>query len=201
MILGILDFPSHWFEDDDGENKTTRHFFYMDENGTIRDQNGHFRKKWLQVVRPVYNVPFSSNHDRDHSCFINWFDLKTNPRRIHPFCTLIVKWVQRLEHHHKTRSYPPLLILRPCSLLQPYHWRRVSERYGFSSCSFVYGYFSLCKLQKWWRRMIIRRRFHKVLFQIRDEVAFRPGKCGMMEACSRFDQKRKYLSSVVLKDG
>ena len=119
MICGYLVITKKWFRDD--EDKTTQAFTLFtkpkDGNNTICF-NKELRKFWLAAVNPVYYIP------KEESLFL-WLDVKTNPRRIHPFALAYYNFLKSVKDYIKNPAgHPPVLLMRPSDIPFPTgYWR------------------------------------------------------------------------------
>jgi len=186
-LVGFIQFSPTWFSDDGDTIPPSSHFIYKDLKTSRLINTDGFRETWLNAVQPVYRQHRNYSSDR---FYISSFDLKTNWRRIHPYRHCIYKWYRRVIAYAHSRpmkgiTEPPILILRPSRMISQYQeiWRIFSEpeiEFRIFVEGVVDGHHIVRRIQRWFRR-------YRIMREIRQEVAFRPGNRGMQECKERFE--------------
>lgn len=115
-VCGYLVITNLWFDDDDGDPETRSFWLQAKDGEVVYDKS--IREAWEKAICPQYvNMNYTS--------MFSYFDLKTNPRRIHPFATVFEDWFCReiYSYINGTQKVIPVLILRPCRVSLVGHWR------------------------------------------------------------------------------
>ena len=152
-VAGFIRLPVQWF-DDEQESYETRDFtLYCHEDGSFI-KNYSLRSFWLSKIQPIYINSMTSPQLHDT------YDIKSNPRRIHPFAHQYVHWIERVMLHVQTkgRMPPPLCIMKRCvlpaSLRYRYRYVEQNTHYiEYEDCLPV-----LVRLQTWCRKCLLRHR-------------------------------------------
>lgn len=170
MLAGYIIFTPQWFAGDEMGEARTCHSLYRDGERLV-NRDG-FQSVWRRAMRPLY----MNYYERD--ALIAYGDFKSNPRRIHPFAAVCHRWYTRMRYG----GTPTALILKPASVVPPDNWRNGLSDEAVQSVVILFGNPFVRRIQKWWRRAIVRLRYGRVVRQVAEEVAYRPGKAGA-QAC------------------
>ena len=183
-IVGYIIMTSKWFESDADENSTF-HIIYQDTDTLEYINNDGFRKQWIKAIKPLYG-----RYCKD-KFYISHYDYKTNPRRIHPFAKSVYKWYQRIISCPKTEKIP-MLILKKSRMKIMEYWRNFDNHKTHAEELYLldiymnhifFGDYYIKKIQRWYRM----RRLHSLIMkEIKEEVAYRPGKIKMLECKESF---------------
>lgn len=168
-VCGRVCFTPQWFEGDCSEGSNWHTIECNSDTGEVL-LNPAFRKKWLQAIKPVYDV-YDVRHNTTNVSFL---DFKSNPRRAHPFAQTLFHWyftevysyARSLRDGSETRTIPtnvPVLVIKPSSIPWNRDWRNGVKEEDITKtallvCRTSRWYSSLLVLQKWFRKTLCRRR-------------------------------------------
>ena len=150
---GYLQFPEQWF-DNEPENEHVRTFSLWGNLNLqqLKDESSlsQIRTFWLSRIQSIYGNSFSD------SLLLNFYDTKTNPRRIHPFAHIYISWVNKVfEFLHGETDHAPVCVMKrlvlPSQYLICYKNGLPLEMKDLLEYKYYDGYPSLVRIQRWWR--------------------------------------------------
>lgn len=158
------EFSNFWIRDSQDSPSQTKDFtLYYDTNTMKMEYSEDFRTFWVKGIQPVYpngNLP-------PH--LIGFYDMKSNPRRIHPYAHVISAWYDRvIQFLNGEEQYPPVCVLKKALL--PLHlcfsYRQLEKKTDpVPFCQYKYqdhdALLFLIRIQVWWRESIRKRKMKK----------------------------------------
>lgn len=149
-ICGYIVITSEWFDDDCIDPDVKSFWIKSKDGNVIYDKS--LRRAWELAIQPQYV-------NRNSSSIFSYFDLKSNPRRVHPFATTFEDWFCReiYSYLNGTQKMLPVLILRPCRICLVGYWRNgldsdmlLKARKCVIRTSSVHT--AAKRIQVWWRK-------------------------------------------------
>jgi len=146
-IAGYLQMPVQWFDNEEVTNEV-RTFTVYHKDGKIIS-NPTLRDFWLSRIQPVY-----ANVSKD---LVDYYDLKTNPRRIHPFAVVYHDWCERLGDYIRNplMTPAPVCVMKRCiipiSLCLNFRQGLPTDMEPRLHYSYHDALPALVTLQCWWR--------------------------------------------------
>ena len=98
FICGQISMPTQWFEMDPTDAMERRTFtLYCDRKTETFSEDSaiKLREFWIRCIQPTYYSPSSPDF------IVHRFDIKSNPRRIHPFARAFFDWYESVLLYRK----------------------------------------------------------------------------------------------------
>lgn len=158
--MGVLYLTSTWFYGDDFE--PSQQFFLYADNENKLVYNANVRSAWKKAIKPLYV-------DSDEHQLFLITDVKSNPRRVHPFCKAFTTFLFEDVLHYLQGKTPhlPVLVTKPMFARFKSQWRQQDPLEISSVKDLQTALFTPHKvtqlvtaLQRWYRRhsnSVIRR--------------------------------------------
>ena len=107
-VAGYIQMPVQWFDNEEVTNEVQTFTVYHNDGKII--SNPALRNFWLSRIQPVYAV--------NSTTLLQYYDTKSNPRRVHPFAVLFHEWYELVYKHARdpSKTLAPVCVMRRCVL-------------------------------------------------------------------------------------
>lgn len=158
-VCGYVVLTDHWFEDDPPASTTGYTIYVNPKNDNLPIFDRKLREHWESAIKPKY-----ANSQRT---FFTYYDIKSNPRRIHPFQKAYSSWylTEVPEFVQGLTNRPPVLILKPVSVQRCGYWRD-----GLNDVEITKANSNIIRTDEFYQKLSILQRWCRSICQRKEMV-------------------------------
>ena len=162
IFCGRISLPTKWFDNDTVDEIAEFSFYYNPDNRELYSTEEWYTY-WKICIHPLYKPRRRLNANKTpFNTIVSVYDFKSNPRRIHPYATIIVNFADKIHNFIRNHNeIPPYFVLPkiilPSSLLSNYRDELPEEyKYLWNKDRYCMHNFAT-KIQSCYRRFLAVR--------------------------------------------